>query len=269
MIVYETCIRILRRVCLARWVAAGVIFATFGYKAGAAVNVYDQIGRRVWVNECAGSEQGLVTWNVGENFPSMGIGHFIWYPAGVRGAFEESFPKFVQFAQVAGVSVPAFFRGPAPWRTRAAFLTDKSGRTAAMRRWLAAHVDIQTQFLAARSRASLGKMLRVAGEPQDVRAKFDALSRTPQGLYCLVDYVNFKGEGIDPRERYAGQGWGLLQVLEAMQPVDARTAPAEFARAAERVIRRRVRNAPPARNEQRWLAGWINRCHSYMPKRGN
>ncbi len=217
------------------------------------------------MNECAGSEQGLVSWNVGENFPSLGIGHFIWYPAGVQGQFEESFPKFVSFAQSAGVSVPAFFRGPAPWSTRAAFLADKSGRAAAMRRWLAAHVDVQSQFLAARSRASLGKMLRAARNPQGVRANFDALSRTAQGLYCLVDYVNFKGEGTEPRERYAGQGWGLLQVLETMRPVDARSAPAEFAHAAELVIRRRVRNAPPARNEQRWLPGWLNRCRSYKP----
>lgn len=262
---YDSRTRILQRGCLALCIALEVCCAPFCSSAVAAVDVYAQIGRRVWVNECAGSEQGLVTWNAGENFPSLGIGHFIWYPAGERGPFEESFPKFVSFAQTAGVSVPAFFRGSAPWSTRAAFLADKSGRVAAMRRWLAAHVDIQTEFLVARSRASLGKMLRVARDPQGVRANFDALSRTAQGLYCLVDYVNFKGEGIEPRERYAGQGWGLLQVLEVMRPVDARIAPTEFARAAELVIRRRVRNAPPARNEQRWLPGWINRCHSYKP----
>ena len=29
----------------------------------------------------------------------------------------------------------------------------------------------------------------------------------------MIDYVNFKGDGLKPTERYKGEGWGLLQVL--------------------------------------------------------
>ena len=50
------------------------------------------LGNRIWKNECAGSVAGLVSWNDGEAFPSLGIGHFIWYPAGYTGPFDESFP---------------------------------------------------------------------------------------------------------------------------------------------------------------------------------
>jgi hypothetical protein len=83
-------------------------------------------------------------------------------------------------------------------------------------------------------------------------------------MYCLVDYVNFKGEGIKPTERYNGQGWGLLQVLEEMQGYPTGSAAtAEFSRAASAVLTRRVQNAPAARGEQRWLAGWLNRCKTY------
>ena len=53
-----------------------------GHRYHNQVNV-QELGQRIWKNECAGSVQGLVSWNEGEAFPSLGIGHFIWYPAGV------------------------------------------------------------------------------------------------------------------------------------------------------------------------------------------
>jgi hypothetical protein len=81
------------------------------------------------------------------------------------------------------------------------------------------------------------------------------------GTFALIDYVNFKGEGTNPRERYEGQGWGLLQVLETMDSGGA--APAAFGRAAAQVLERRVKNSPPARNEAKWLPGWKNRVKAY------
>lgn len=223
------------------------------------------LGKKIWQNECAGSVQGLVSWNKGEDFPSLGIGHFIWYPAGCTAPFDESFPKFVRYAQSQGVTVPAYFKGPAPWADKAAFTADRSGKADAMRKWLAGHVSLQTQFIILRSRAALPRMMRAANDPQAVQARYNALAATTQGLYCLVDYVNFKGEGLKSTERYNGQGWGLLQVLEEMngRPT-GRAATAEFSRAAATVMRRRVANSPAARGEQRWLAGWLNRCATYQ-----
>lgn len=226
--------------------------------------VYDAIGHRVWQNECAGSVQGLVSWNAGENFPSLGIGHFIWYPAGRHEAFDESFPEFIAFAASQGVRVPTFFRGPAPWPTRAAFAADQSGLVQQMRNWLAAHISLQVQFLVVRSRTALLKILRVSRNPQIVQARYNALASTAQGLYCLVDYVNFKGEGTKVEERYNGYGWGLLQVLEEMRGTPGGpAAAAEFSRAASAVLTRRVANSPATRGERRWLPGWLNRCRTY------
>lgn len=224
---------------------------------------YNELGKRIWANECAGSVQGLVSWNAGEAFPSLGIGHFIWYPAGVREAFDESFPKFVAFARSRGVQVPAFFNGPAPWPNKTAFLADRSGQADAMRRWLAANVNLQTRFIVERSAAALPAMMQVSRHPQAVKTNYTALAATPRGMYCLVDYVNFKGEGIKPEERYRGQGWGLLQVLEEMKSVSSAVAPAEFSRAAAAVLTRRVANSPAERGEKRWLQGWLNRCATY------
>ncbi|MEA3211856.1 MAG: hypothetical protein QOE70_4913 [Chthoniobacter sp.] len=38
----------------------------------------EEIGRRVWQNECGGTREGLTSWNADESFASLGIGHFIW-----------------------------------------------------------------------------------------------------------------------------------------------------------------------------------------------
>ena len=222
------------------------------------------LGRRIWQNECAGSVQGLVSWNAGEDFPSLGIGPFIWYPAGYSGPFDESFPKFVAYAKRRGVQVPRYFEGAAPWPNKAAFLADRSGKADAMRQWLANHVELQTEFIILRSRAALPGMMQASTNPAAVQARYNALAATTQGMYCLVDYVNFKGEGLKSTERYNGQGWGLLQVLEEMHGTpQGRAATAEFARAAAVVMKRRVANAPAARNEQKWLPGWLNRCATY------
>jgi len=222
------------------------------------------LGKRIWKNECAGSVQGLVSWNAGEEFPSLGIGHFIWYPAGYRGPFDESFPKFIRFALSRGVQVPSFCTGAAPWSTKEQFLTDRSGKAHELRHWLADHVTLQTEFIVLRSRAALPRMLQASRSPKLVQARYNALASTTQGLYCLVDYVNFKGEGLKPTERYNGEGWGLLQVLEEMRGTpQGRAATAEFSRAAAVVLTRRVANSPAARGEKRWLAGWLNRCNTY------
>ncbi len=241
-------------------------FAATGATKGIRMKRADvaELGRRIWMNECAGSIDGLVSWNDGENFPSLGIGHFIWFPRGINTRFRESFPTFVRYARAQGIQVPSFFDGPAPWRNKAAFLADRSGKADAMRRWLAQNVEIQTHFIIARSHRSLGLMVQASSQPANVIARYRALASTPQGMYCLVDYVNFKGEGLKPSEGYRGQGWGLLQVLEEMRGrPQGRAACAEFSRAAAAVLRRRVANSPASRGEKRWLPGWLNRCATY------
>ena len=228
-----------------------------------------KIGKRIWQNECNGTITGLTAWNEGENFASLGIGHFIWYPKGQRGPFEESFPKLVSFMTVRGVKLPTLLLGAGeracPWNSRQEFLRAQySPEMKQLRQFLAGTVDVQAEFLIARLQNALSKMLAEA-EPADranVEQQFERMTRTPQGCYALVDYVNFKGEGVLHTERYQGQGWGLLQVLEQM-PADEDDAVKEFSRAAVVVLKRRVANSPPERAEARWLPGWLNRVRSY------
>jgi hypothetical protein len=228
-----------------------------------------RIGKRIWQNESSGTVAGLTAWNTGENFASLGIGHFIWYPQGMRGPFEESFPKFLAFARERHTAIPAWLnQSPAcPWNSRAEFSSaQNSAQMRELRQFLSRTIDGQAQFMVARLQQSLAKMLDEAApaERANVERQFELVASTPHGCYALVDYVNFKGEGVLHTERYKGEGWGLLQVLEQMRGAGNGTAAArEFSNSAAAILRRRVQNSPPERHEARWLPGWLNRVHSY------
>ena len=228
----------------------------------------DRIGRQIWRNECGGTRDGLTSWNRGEDFASLGIGHFIWYPAGRRGAFKESFPALRDYLQAQGTRLPDWLakEKACPWPDRAAFMVDfRSPRMEELRSLLASTVGLQARFAALRLEAALPEMLAAAParDREKIRDNFQRVAATPGGLYALMDYVNFKGEGTLASERYDGQGWGLLQVLAEMSGSGAPTS--EFARNADRVLTRRVELSPPARGEQRWLPGWRNRVGTYAP----
>src|SRR6476620_1364660 len=229
-----------------------------------------KIGKKIWQNECNGTISGLTSWNEGEDFASLGIGHFIWYPKGRRGPFEESFPKVVSFISKRGAKLPTLLlRGvdqPCPWNSRAEFF--RAQHTVEMnqlRQFLVDTIDLQAEFLIARLESALPKMLAEAApaDRANVQQQFERLAKTPQGCYALVDYVNFKGEGVLHTERYQGQGWGLLQVLEDMHGNSDAAAVDEFSHAAKAILTRRVHNAPAERHESRWLMGWIRRVNSY------
>ena len=259
------------------WVAgviAAIILAVSASPSLAAINLTPaetrRIGNRIWQNECGGTLSGLTSWNTGENFASLGIGHFIWYPKGVRGPFDESFPKFAEFAAARGAKLPAVAaaKDGCPWKTRAEF--NDAAQTPPMkelRAFLARTIDLQAEFLVKRLQQALPKMLAESGASNsaEVQQRFDRVASTAMGCYALVDYVNFKGEGVLATERYAGQGWGLLQVLQGMnQETSGPAAVKSFAESAKTVLRNRVRNSPPERNEARWLPGWLKRVDTYV-----
>jgi hypothetical protein len=224
-----------------------------------------RIAAKIWQNESGRKIAGLTAWNFGEEFASLGIGRFIWYPAGRRGPFEESFPPLLRFLAANGVQVPDWLKNSesCPWPDRGRFLAEqRSPRMGELRSLLARTVPLQARFAAGRLEAALPKMLEAAqaGEREKIRRNFYRVAAEPLGPYALFDYVNFKGEGTLESERYKGEGWGLLQVLEAMGDGPALL---EFRRAAELVLIRRVKNSPPGRRESRWLPGWKNRIRTY------
>jgi hypothetical protein len=233
-----------------------------------------QIGNLIYMNECGGKTENLIAWNEGEEFPSLGIGHFIWYPPGKEGPFQETFPALLEYYQSRRIKLPKWIdklpNYDPPWRNRQEFINDATSvRVTELRQFLIDTIPIQTSFLVSRFQSSLDSLLKYSpeGSHDHIKTQFFRVANSPMGMYALIDYVNFKGEGTNPSERYVGEGWGLLQVLEEMNGTETGiSALSEFVEAAEKVLERRVDNSPPERNEKRWLPGWKNRLSTYIPK---
>ena len=235
-----------------------------------------KVGRQVWLNETSGDGDMITTWNPAEDFASVGIGHFIWFPAGLETRFSESFPKVLAFLRMNGAKPPAWLDAdpapPCPWRTRADFKRNFQGRQMReLRTFLHATVGLQTRYLVERMKAALPKILDslpTDDERAHLRAQFLRVAAASPDLYPLIDYINFKGEGIAASETYPSvvtgkpEGWGLKHVLLAMKGGSAERSAVlgEFAEAAAFVLQRRIRNNPPNR---RWEKGWLRRVATY------
>lgn len=227
-----------------------------------------KIGERIWKNECAGTMEGLTNWKKGENFPSMGIGHFIWYPASKSERFEETFPALLTFLQREGVTLPAGLKvdSECPWNSREEFYQDiNSPKMKSLRQFLFDTRNLQAVFIANRLENILPSLIEGCSqkEKDKISAVFLLLVKDTNGLYALLDYLNFKGSGISLKESYQGQGWGLLQVLKRI-PVSSKQPLLDFVQAAKAILNERVQNAPPERHEEQWLKGWFNRLDTYL-----
>ncbi len=238
---------------------------------------FDWVAARIYQNEASGNPRYLTWWGEGEDFPSFGIGHFIWFPAGVDAPFDETFPALVAFLQrqsPPGLQMPGWLRGlqpfKAPWTNKQQF--DRgldSVEMAEMRRWLESTRQLQARFIATTFEQRWRNLGMLTDQYQQLTALLQELAGTAQGLFAVIDYYNFKGLGKNPRERYQGKGWGLLQVLQLIQtnrdPTAVETGLVEqFRQAAEQSLRMRVKLSPPERQETRWLDGWLKRLQGYV-----
>lgn len=216
---------------------------------------YDQVADKIWQNECNRSIAGLTTWKKGEEFASLGIGHFIWYPENKIDRYEETFPALVQFLEKEGFKAPPIAKNRCPWHTRDHFYQEiNSKEMETLRDFLIATKGAQVKFI-------IERLDRTAKEfPDDVIEKYEALKKDDQGLFALIDYLNFKGSGLSSSERYHGEGWGLVQVLKDMKT----SSIGAFVESSKNRLILRVKNAPPERKEQEWLRGWINRVERYL-----
>ena len=230
------------------------------------------IGDMVFSNECGKQLDLIVCWNEGEDFMSLGLGHFIWYQKDADNRFEESFPRLLNFMREKGRKVPVWLEdmdlNGYPWKNRRELLQNlHEDDLAKLREFLHDTLPLQALFLFERLNDALPKMLKVAppGSRKNVEYQFHRLANTPGGIYALVDYVNFKGEGVLENESYNGVRWGLLQVLEDMYGRDRDIgALKEFVLNAKRLLEQRVLNAPEGIDESQWLSGWGRRLDSYI-----
>ncbi len=230
------------------------------------------LGEQIFNNECAMQINCLTTWNPGEDFPSLGIGHFIWYKKDQHEIFEESFPALIEYFEEQNVSIPTWIENSnyeSPWQNRDEFLADYSNtELSELRLFFTETFPQQTSFIINRFETALNKIRENLPENEfsNIEEKFYSIANAypPYGMYALIDYVNFKGEGVSDNEQYQGQGWGLLQVLVGI-PDSSDNILEAFVRSAKIVLQKRIDNAPQQRNEEQWLQGWFNRLDTYLP----
>lgn len=225
----------------------------------------EQLAQLIWKNEGNQQLKHLTTWNKKEDFPSFGIGHFIWYPTAEKGPFKEQFPALLTYMQQQGVTLPPWLVDArvAPWQSRRQFYEQfENAQLTQLRLLLSEQLTLQADFIIQRLQQAIPLILdnSSALEQHLIHLQLQRLT-TPEGVFALLDYVNFKGEGINDHEQYQGHGWGLKQVLLAM-PIQTEQPLRSFGFAADEVLTRRVKNAP--REENQWLAGWRVRVHAYQ-----
>lgn len=226
------------------------------------------IGTKVWLNECRGTLEGLIHWDSQEEFPSLGIGHFIWYPEKTDKKFEETFPLLLEFFKQHEVKLPSWLAKSkgCPWRTRADFLKDaRSQKMQQLRDILSDTLELQMKFIVKRFQEIETKItIELTSEQQQY---LNQLKLSSTGIFALIDYAHFKGTGLALSERYRSQGWGLLQVLQEMpKELGEKNLLSEFTSAAKRVLAKRIKNAPQERHEERFLKGWYQRLETYQTK---
>jgi hypothetical protein len=234
----------------------------------------NEIAQKIYQNETGSNPDYLIAWNEGENFASLGLGHFIWFPKGLDSPFTETFPELIEYLDEQGVNLPNWLQNNRdfPFNTKQAFVDAKdSEEMKSLKQLLLSTFSHQIDFIYQRMQRALPLML---AETKDLEKKrlvtqrFNSLASSPTGLYALIDYVNFKGEGVSTRERYNGEGWGLLQVLLSLDSKEMNLTNA-FSKACKYVLNRRVQNSPQREVEEKWIAGWERRCDSYKNPQQN
>lgn len=232
-----------------------------------------EVGNKIWQRESNRSVAKLVWWNKNENCASLGIGHFIWFPARIKSKqFTETFPRLVAFLREKNVTLPAWLNHkniPAcPWENYDHFVKEKDSiKAQELRALLNNTIGLQAEFIVTRAERAMTDIIAQlpAHKSKELSQQLARITSSTQGIYALVDYINFKGEGTNKKEQYRGHGWGLKQVLEQMHGDETgKQAVVEFVHAAKKVLEQRVAHAKNQKIEINWLPGWLNRVDSYL-----
>lgn len=229
----------------------------------------EEIAKKIWHNETGSSKEKLLHWNSNEDFLSLGIGHFIWYPKEKKTNFEEAFPLLIKYMLDENIDVPTWICNAAccPWDNKESFLAAlSSDQVKELRSFLINTMDIQGKYMIAKTPQILHEIIHhpsIEKKKTKILNVLDQLSKTREGLYALVDYLNFKGSGISLSERYQGKGWGLMQALNELSEYPSSITAKDFSAEAKKLLESRVDHAPDSEKEKKWLSGWINRVNTY------
>lgn len=245
------------------------------------------LGYRMWHNYAGGTLEGLTKWggsDADHQFMYLGIANNVWLPEGASAIFQADWPTVAQRLQDLGCKIKPWMLGDCPWQTQEEFDADFNSKKMV---WLRTHLSkkklVRAQAFCTAERLqrsmdpsspdSLFKGL-TADQSALVQKNFDLVVHcsNPSGIYALIDYVNFKGEGrIGEAEEFNGQSWGLLQVLLNMKTPSDGASDTEvmmaFVQSAkftlcQRIIKHRIQD--PNNNDVQYLDLWVTHLNDYL-----
>lgn len=190
-------------------------------------------------------------------YVGIGLGSFIWYGDKNHENYVEDWPAVAQALQSHGVPLPYWALGACPWSTEAEFTAANTPGSPYYDEIQTLNQTLQTDPVALDIQFRFGPWARLLrgvtpwsdtpadymfgydpvkspnaiislapGEAELVGANFSAIAAVkdeaghPLGLYALMDYDNFKGEGTCVTEIHNTQHWGELSVLKNMGALD-------------------------------------------------
>jgi hypothetical protein len=233
-----------------------------------------KIADKIDYNETRGIAANRVHWNVGENFASMGIGHFIWYPKGYRHKeFSEQFPDMIRYLSGIGLDVPKRLlrqiNKGAYWNSREELNNSRNSKEyKEVLKFLSETKIQQAQFIQNKFMLDLLRLYSISNrrDMNYMNKQIKRISSRPGGWYVLIDYTNFKGIGGTPNRKYNNVDWGLKQVILNMKRYRTQDVLLAFSKSAKYTLSQRVKNSPKSRREQenKWLqGGWSSRVKEY------
>ena len=220
-------------------------------------------GSVIMRNETGNDLKKLVYFSSSESFPSLGINHFIWicpdHPK--YSSFGSSFTKLLYFLKDKGFKIPSFISNfECTWkhRSKSGFQSDSTAQTQAkeLHSFLSHTRAAQAVFSFKRFIDALPKILDGAGSQRSqFESKIKGVQNSSAGYFPLIDYVNFKGEGVFSLSNTSS--YGLFQVLQEMK--SSGDPLSEFADSAIRTLK----NRRSATDWNKFGVGWSNRLNRY------
>lgn len=213
-------------------------------------------------HEYGGDPKGVVMWNKYENFLSLGIGHYLW---GRNSGQGESFREMIKYVHSTGCYRGAYpsvlkFRdgsiGGMPWGSKKSFEASESSAQVKELKSFLLGKDMQVcqvKFQMNRLQAGLSKMLQKEATNFEFKKTVNELASSEAGVVAMLDYVNFKGEGLSEKRR---GNWGLFEVLRRASVDPNVRAVNKFKAAAINVLK----------NREDWSTygpGWTKRIVQY------
>ncbi|MDA9189419.1 hypothetical protein N9O57_00390 [bacterium] len=255
-----------------------------------------QMSKKVGEFEFNNKRDKIMQWNKNEDFLSLGLGHFTWFGNATKTRGVESFPDYIEYLvnekgydpeKIPQIIRPVKINGryvmnkKMPYGYKSSFEKNQKGPSMSAVKNFLWQPDVQAtqfDFIKNRLESQAGNIVNFHNSPsydgspvangKELTRKMtnfmDDLSKSSAGKFGMIDYVNFKGEGLSPDERIKGtnEGWGLYQVLSgAAKEYDGSQDPAKlFSKHSGLALKNRVNKDSRMQAND---AGWQRRTKFY------